>query len=130
MDKPINETILTKTMEDYLETIYLLEKASSEARVSDIAEKLGVAKSSVHKAMHVLTDKGFITHQRYRTVHLTEEGKKTAVEIYEHHLDIKRFFMEVLKLDEELAEKDACATEHVLSHGAIDAMKSMLKVKK
>jgi Mn-dependent DtxR family transcriptional regulator len=38
------------------------------------------------------------------------------------HEIIRRFFAETLKIDEETADTDACAIEHVISDKAVAAM--------
>ena len=118
----MSEKTITKSLEDYIETIYLLAKSNSEVRVSDIAAKLKVAKSSVHIALHSLADKDYITHKKYGAVYLTEQGLKIAEEIYARHIQLKAFFEGILGLDAETAETDACAAEHILSAAAVKAM--------
>ena len=113
-------------MEDYLEIILILEKKAGYARVSDIAEKLSVAKSSVHTALHILEDKELIIHEKYGTVKLTESGLKKASEVYERHVILHRFFEEFLGVESEIAENDACACEHVLSEDSFKAMKKIV----
>jgi Mn-dependent DtxR family transcriptional regulator len=128
-EKKTEENFLTQTMEDYIETIYLLSQPhvqKNRVRVSDIARKLNVAKSSVHIALHTLSDKDYITHKKYGAVYLTERGIKTAEEIYKCHVQLKNFFETVLNLDSETAEKDACAAEHVLSHKAVQAITELV----
>ena len=118
----MTENAITKSLEDYIETIYLLSKNKSGVRVSDIAAKLKVAKSSVHTALHSLSDKDYIKHEKYGTVYLTEQGLRTAEQIYARHIQLKAFFESILGLDPETAENDACAAEHVLSAAAVKAM--------
>lgn len=106
---------MTPSMEDYLETIMLLERNVGEVRVTDIANKTKVAKSSVHTALHSLADKGLIIHERYRTIQLTEEGRKLSEKIYAKHKCLTTFFEKFVGVPFEIAEQDACAVEHILS---------------
>lgn len=117
---------LSKSQEDYIETVYLISRQNSEVRVSDIAAKLKVAKSSVHIALHSLADKNYITHEKYGTVYLTEQGLSIAEKIYARHIQLKAFFENILRLDAETAERDACAAEHVLSGAAVKAMTELV----
>ena len=117
---------LTKSLEDYIETIYLISRDKSEVRVSDIAAKLKVAKSSVHIALHSLADKNYVTHKKYGAVYLTKQGLSAAGKIYERHIQLKAFFASILGLDAETAESDACAAEHVLSGAAVKAMTELV----
>ncbi|MDR0287315.1 MAG: metal-dependent transcriptional regulator [Clostridiales bacterium] len=113
---------MTKSLEDYLETVLLLEQHSGQARVTDIAEKMNVAKSSVHMALHNLEGKGLLLHEKYGLLQLTENGRKIAGEIYHRHTGLKKFFTTILGLDDKTAEDEACAVEHVLSDETIEKM--------
>ncbi len=106
---------VTPAMEDYLETILLLERQGGAARVTDIANRMGVAKSSVHTALHNLSDKGLLIQEHYGTVHLTEEGVSVASGIYSRHKALVSFFEHIVGVSGETAERDACAVEHIIS---------------
>ncbi len=117
---------ITPTMENYMETILLLERFNGAVRVTDIAEKMGVAKSSVHVALHSLEDRGMLLHEKYGTIHLTDKGRETAEAIYERHVALKAFFIRIVGLDDETAESEACAVEHVLMDSTIDRMTALV----
>ncbi len=111
---------LTPSLEDYLEAILIISKEKKIARVKDIAEHLKVRTASVVGALKILEKKGYVSHERYGYVELTEEGKKIASEVYRRHLILKEFFIEVLDLPEKEAEENACAIEHHLTSDAVD----------
>lgn len=113
---------ITPSLEDYLENVLLLEQQAGQARVTDIAEKMKVAKSSVHAALHNLENKGLLIHEKYGNLQLTNEGREMAINIYHRHTSLKKFFMLTLGLDETTAESEACAVEHVLSDETIEKM--------
>ncbi|MBU5439577.1 metal-dependent transcriptional regulator [Tissierella sp. MSJ-40] len=114
---------LTFTMENYLEAIYELSDKDGGARVSDIAKRLGVTKASTNSAMATLAEKGLIINERYKEIFLTPEGKTLAEQTsYKHHV-LRRFFIEILNIDPEIADKDACSIEHVISNESVLAMK-------
>ena len=119
---------LTFTMENYLEAVYELSGEGAGARVSDIAERLGVTKPSTNSAMATLSEKGLITNEKYGEIFLTQAGRKLAEFTANKHHTIRRFFTEVLKLDFETADTDACAIEHVISNHAIEAMQEFMKI--
>ena len=66
--------------EDYLETILILEQSRSEVRAVDIAERMGVTKPSVSRALSILKNGGFLTIIDH-SVRLTEVGREAAEEI-------------------------------------------------
>lgn len=113
---------MTIAMQNYLELIYELSLDGKKARVSDIAKHLGVSKPSVNNAVVVLAKNGYVDYEKYADIKLTAKGKKVAEFICSKHQTIKKLFIEVLKIDEEIADKDACLIEHVISDESIKAM--------
>lgn len=114
---------LTFTMENYLEAIYELSNKGVEgARLSDIAKRLGVTKASTNSAMTTLAEKGLILNEKYKEIFLTPKGKSLAEQTsFKHHV-IRRFFTEILNVNPQIADRDACAIEHVISQEAVMAM--------
>ncbi|MBN2899649.1 MAG: metal-dependent transcriptional regulator [Clostridia bacterium] len=113
---------LTYTMENYLEAIYELSQADG-ARVSDIAERMGVTKASTHRAMTALAEKGLVIHEKYKKILLTPKGYSLAQLTAEKHHVIQEFLTMVLMVSPDISESDACAIEHVISSETIAAMK-------
>ena len=106
---------LSQSLEDYLESIYIISLDKKIARVKDLVNRLGVKSSSVIGALKKLGAKGFVEHEHYGHIELTEEGKKRAERLYERHTTLTRFFNEILDVDKKTAEADACQIEHDLS---------------
>ncbi len=105
---------LTKSIEDYLETIFLLEKESSSVKSVDIANHLNVSKPGVNKAMNILISMNYIQKPDYGNVTLTDEGRKVASSIYQRHCILKNFLL-YIGVDEKTADEDCCKLEHVVS---------------
>lgn len=123
---------LTFTMENYLEAIYELSggDASSGVRVSDISERLGVTKASVNSAMSTLAEKGLVINERYKQVFLTPAGLELAKSTSKKHETIQKFFTDILKVDAETADRDACSIEHVISGDSVRAMEEYMEANK
>ncbi|MDR1538194.1 MAG: metal-dependent transcriptional regulator [Clostridiales bacterium] len=119
---------LSFTMENYLEAIFELsnEESAYGARLTDIADRLSVTKSTANSAMSSLAEKGLVKNGRYQHIVLTEEGRKLASTVARKHKTIQLFFIKYLKLNEDTADSDACAIEHVISEEAIEAMRRCL----
>lgn len=113
---------MTKSLEDYLEAIYLLSKEGGYARVVDVAKVLGVKMPSVNSAVKELARQNLLKYRKYRELILTEEGAAAAETVYSRHLTLKRFLLS-LGVPDGIAEKDACAMEHILSRETIEAMR-------
>jgi len=105
---------LSASLEDYLEAILNLADDSGGARSKDIAETLGVARSSVTGALQVLRDKGLANHEPYGCVTLTRRGRAAAREVARKHEILTSFFMNVLGVEKEAAQRAACRAEHAL----------------
>ena len=108
--------------EDYLETILVLQKKLGMVRSVDVARHMGVSKPSVCVAVNTLKDGGFLTMDENHFLHLTNEGRKVAEEIYERHC----FFTERLiaaGVDPKTAEVDACRIEHTISDESFSKLK-------
>lgn len=111
---PPDGEALSASLEDYLEAILQLERASRVARVSEIAEQLNVSRPSVTGALKNLAGRGLVSHARYGHVILTAEGTGIALDVERRHLAIRDFLTTVLAIPEEKAEVTACRLEHVL----------------
>jgi len=117
---------LTIAMEQYLETVHALCAGDSGCRVSDIAAQLGVSKSSVNSAMNVLAAKGLIENQKYREVHLTKQGAELARLLSRKHAILHCLFTKVAGVDPKIADRDACAIEHVISNETVQRIGAFL----
>ncbi len=106
---------LSNSQEEYLKTIYLLEKNNQKVRVTDIAFKLGITKPSVNKAVNLLKDLELIHYQIYGNINLTKEGEKYAIQVIKKQDIVTMFLVEILGIDSKQAEKEAIAIKHVIS---------------
>lgn len=105
---------LGESLEDYLETLLILEE-TGKIRCVDVASRMHVSKPSVNKAMNVLKEKGYVLQESYGDIHLTDAGRDLAKSIYLRHETISGFLQDVLGISAENADEDACHIEHVIS---------------
>lgn len=115
-----------ESMEMYLETIHILEKSHGHAHGVEIAERLGVSKPSVSKAMNYLKDKGLVNKEAYGTITLTKKGKELSEQIYNNHKLISLFLEHSLQLTAEEADENACRMEHVITDVLLEAIEEYL----
>ena len=113
-----------ESAENYLETILILSKKKPVVRSVDIADELGFKKSSVSVAMKRLRENGFVTLDEHGNLILTGSGLSIALKIYERHLVISQFLISI-GVDEEIAKKDACRMEHVISDESFEKIKQL-----
>ena len=112
---------VTPAMEDYLEAVFVLSQ-DGPVRVTDLAERLHIAKPSVHAAMHNLKDSGFVIQEHYGHILLTPEGTARAEQIIRKHRVIKHFLETSLKVPPAQAETEACSIEHFLSAETVESL--------
>lgn len=114
-----------ESMENYLETIYMLEKQTGYVRSIDIATALGFSKPSISNAMKKLKADDYITMEDRGCIQLTEKGEAIAKGTYERHCVISEILMH-FGVSEETALEDACRVEHVISEETFASMKKFL----
>lgn len=113
--------------QDLLEAIYEMEMLNGKARLTDVAAKLDFSKSRANQEVKKLKNMGLVMEEKYGPLQLTSLGKFEAERVVFTHQLIKTFLIEILKLDEAIAEKDACAIEHVISEETIQALVDQLE---
>ena len=113
---------LSENLEDYLETILVLQHENTVARVQDIADKLGVLSGPVPSALSSLSETNWINYKPYSFITLTKEGKTLANEILRRHNVIKDFLQCVLLIEEKKAEENACRMEHSMDKIAVNRL--------
>ena len=113
---------IKESAENYLETIYMLERRNGEVRSIDIANELEYSKPSVSIAMKNLRENEYIEMSRDGYITLTAKGLEIAECMYERHIMITRWLVS-LGVEEQTAEEDACKIEHVLSEQTFNAIK-------
>ena len=116
--------ILSKSSEDYLEAILGLSRELGNVRSIDVANYLEYSKPSVSVAMKRLRENGFVTLDEHGNLILTGSGLSIALKIYERHLVISQFLISI-GVDEEIAKKDACRMEHVISDESFEKIKQL-----
>lgn len=114
-----------ESIEDYLETILILNRQLANVRSIDIANELNYSKPSVSVAMKNLRQKGYITVSENGFIRLTEEGCALAETVYERHSVLSQWLIR-LGVNPKTAIADACRMEHDLSAESFDAIKGYL----
>lgn len=120
---------LFESGENYLETILRLKKEMGEVRSIDVAQALNYSKASVSRAVGIMKKGEYITVDSKGFIHFTEKGLLKARSIYERHRTITKYLQQTLGINEDLAEKDACRIEHIISDKTFIAVKEFLNKK-
>lgn len=115
------------TTQEYIEIIHELQQQNEVARVSDIAKKRGVTRSSVSTALNSLKKKKLVIHYTYGRVELTQQGMDLAQQLDKKHQVIRRFLIKVLGIDNDTADSEACKIEHYISPETVDGLLNLIK---
>jgi len=118
----VSKKALTPTMEDYLEAIYNLSQEKKAVRVKDIAQRLGVKMPTVTNMLKTLSERGMIDYEKYEYLELTGRGSDIGSEIDQRHQTLKAFLTDILQIDRDQADEDACKMEHSVSPTTLERM--------
>lgn len=116
----------SETAQDYVEAIADLAAAAGEARVVDLARRLGVTHVTVNRTLARLQRAGFVSTRPYRAIFLTETGRRLADECKRRH-ELVASFLRHLGVSKATAEMDAEGMEHHVSPETLAAFKRWLK---
>lgn len=105
---------LQETAQDYVELIADLIGETGEARVIDLARRLGVTHVTVARTIQRLQREGLVTALPYRSIFLTDAGRKLSKETRRRH-EIVVAFLHALGVSEATAHADAEGIEHHVS---------------
>ena len=117
------ELHLTVANEDYLECIVRVEREENETqgvRSVDIAERMGVSKASVNKAVAALKAQGLVEQSPYGKVVLTDMGRTIGSAVWYRHRLLRTFLTAELGVPFERADTEACMMEHALSEDTMN----------
>ncbi|ARC87448.1 manganese-binding transcriptional regulator MntR [Rhodovulum sp. MB263] len=112
-------------LEDYVEMIGDLIAEHGEARVADIAQRMGVAHPTATKAVSRLKREGLAVSRPYRGVFLTEDGAALADRVRQRHRVVVDMLVAV-GVPREAAEIDAEGIEHHVSETTLHAFERYL----
>lgn len=115
-----------ETAEDYVELIDQLQREHGEARVVDIAARLGITHVTASRTIARLRKEGWVTARKYRAVFLTDAGRELARRSELRHRVVVRFLC-AIGVPEPQAHLDAEGIEHHTSRVTLEAMERFLR---
>jgi len=104
----------SEVAEDYVELVGDLIAEHGSARLTDLADCLGVAPATAAKALQRLQREGLVETRPYRSITLTAAGETMAEASRARH-QIVHDFLVALGVSGETAEADAEGIEHHVS---------------
>jgi DtxR family Mn-dependent transcriptional regulator len=121
------EKPLTSVMEDYLEAIFDLDQEKRVVRVKDIARRMDVKMPTVSSMLKTLNDRGLVNYEKYEYVELTKNGAGVGKEMRRRHEILRKFLTEILTIDHDVADEEACKMEHALSDATLDSLTDFME---
>lgn len=118
--------MISKTKEDYLETVFHLQSEGRAATTKEIAEHLKISLASVSENIQKLADEKLLIYSPYKGVRLSPRGKEIAVDVVRRHRISERFLVDKLGLKWEEAHEEAHKLEHSISKVVENKMYAML----
>lgn len=115
----------TETAQDYVEAIADLIAEHGEARLVDLARRLGVSHVTANRTIARLQKAGHVTSRPYRAIFLTDQGRVLAEECKRRHETVRRFLLS-LGVPAGVAERDAEGIEHHVSPETLAAFERTL----
>jgi DtxR family Mn-dependent transcriptional regulator len=117
---------LSGTAQDYLKTIYCLEKETGGVTVSRLAEALGVSLPSVTSMVKKLAVRKLLDYTPYLAITLTPGGEKRALELVRHHRLLESYLQKALGVGLDRLHEEADRLEHAISEDLEERMDHFL----
>lgn len=116
-----------ETAEDYAEAIEELIELAGEARLVDLAQRMGVSHVTATRTIARLQRDGYVTTRPYRGIFLTDRGASLAREARERHQVVVEFLRSI-GVPDGIAQADAEGIEHHVSPATLDALRKHLRI--
>lgn len=118
--------MLSLAEENYLKTIYQLSRKSDRVNTNAIAEILDTKASSVTDMIKKLSEKDYVSYQKYNGVLLTDAGRNVAVRVIRKHRLWEVFLVDHLAFGWDEVHDIAEQLEHIQSDELINRLDKFL----
>lgn len=116
------ERMIRESMENYLETIYVLLQRKGQVRSIDVCNEMGYSKPTISVMMKQFRENGYVEMDSSGHITLTEAGLEIGRRTYERHLVLSEMLM-MLGVRREVALEDACRIEHDISQETFECVR-------
>lgn len=120
------QTTSNETIEMYLKTIAELSEDDAPVITARVAERLGVSPVSAGEMMKRLEEQDLLSHQPYKGVTLTENGRFYANSVIRRQRLWECFLVDRLNFNWSGAYEVACRLEHATSNVLAEALSAYL----
>jgi DtxR family Mn-dependent transcriptional regulator len=117
----------SSSIEDYVKVIYSFTEWQDKPITStQLAQRLGVANSSVSEMVRKLKDQGLVLHKPYSAITLTAEGVRLALSMVRRHRLCDTYLVQDLGYSWDEVHDEAEQLEHAVSDTFIERMAARL----
>ena len=113
-------------LEDYVEAIQEISEMKGDVKNADLSIHFGVSQATINKNLKRLISSKLATSEPYRSIFLTDEGKKLAAISKEKHEIVYQFLIK-LGVSKKTAQYDSEGIEHHVSDETLKLMKDFSK---
>jgi DtxR family transcriptional regulator, Mn-dependent transcriptional regulator len=124
--KPHSAPRPTATVEDYLASIYGLERDGQAVIAAHLAEALAVTPPTVTVTLQRMERDGWITTKGRKGIQLTKAGRDAARSVVRRHMLTEWLLTRVLKIPWSKAHAEAHQMEHTISEATEAQMRANL----
>jgi len=119
--------VISATIEDYLEAIYLLQRSGETVIGARLAERLGVSRPTVTATLQRMERDGLVTLDAHKVISLTPNGLQAAQDVLRRHMLAEWLLHEVIGLPWHQLHEEADRLEHHFSPAAVDRLDSLFE---
>ncbi len=116
----------SRSVEDFLKTVYTLQRETDRVSTSALADALNISAPAVTDMAQRLVEEGTVDYLKYRGVRLTEEGERVALKMVRRHRLIEAYLVQDLGYQLHEVHDEAEALEHTVSDRFVEAISRKL----
>lgn len=116
----------TRTIEDYLMTMHVMERDYGEIIAARLAEMINVTPATVAMTLKRMTRDNWITGKGRKGMHLTETGRAAAHSVIRRHMLTEWLLVKLLKVPISQTHDEAHGIEHAISPELEERLRQVL----
>lgn len=118
--------MVSRVEEEYIKTIYLFQQKLRTVHNGEIARALNLKPASVTEMLQKLHKKKLVIYKPYKGAALTVTGRKIAEKLVNRY-NVLTDFLQIVGVDRETAEIDACNIEHIITSDSVGQLKQFVE---
>ena len=115
----LEKSLITSSMEDYIEMIYRCSLDEEYIRLNTLAHLLNVRDSSASKMMKKLKELSLISYKKYGVITLSDKGREIGEYLYKRHNIIEEFLKNLSDEDHDVLVETELI-EHVIGEKTVE----------